>query len=41
MIDLHSIVAFFHKAKWSKLAITDEINRVLGENTISHSTVGE
>jgi hypothetical protein len=40
MIDLHSIVAFFHKVKWTELAITHEINLVLGENTISYSTVG-
>jgi hypothetical protein len=39
MIDLHSIVAFFHKAKWSELTIRHEINRVLGENIISYSTV--
>jgi hypothetical protein len=41
MIDLHSVVAFFHKAEWTELAITHEINRVLGENTIAHSTVGK
>jgi hypothetical protein len=41
MIDLHSIVAFFHKAKWTGLAITHEINRVPGENMISYSTVGK
>jgi transposase len=41
MIDLHSVVAFFHKANWTELAITHEINRVLGENTISYSTVGK
>jgi hypothetical protein len=32
MIDLHSVFAFFHKAKWTELAITHEINRMLGEN---------
>jgi hypothetical protein len=41
MIDLHSVVAFFHKAKWTGLAITREINLVPGENTISYSTVGK
>jgi hypothetical protein len=39
MIDLHSVVAFFHKAKWTERAITHEINRVLGKNTISYSTL--
>jgi hypothetical protein len=39
MIDLHSVVVFFHKAKGTELAITHEINRVLRENTISNSTV--
>jgi hypothetical protein len=41
MIDLHSIIAFFHKAEWTELAITHEINRVLGENTIIDSLVGK
>jgi hypothetical protein len=41
MIDLHSVVAFFHKAKWTERAITHEINRVLGENTISDSRLGK
>jgi hypothetical protein len=41
MIDLHSNVASFQKAKWTGLAITAEINRVPGENTISYSTVGK
>jgi hypothetical protein len=30
VIDLQSIIAFFDKAKWTELAITHEINRVLG-----------
>jgi DNA-binding transcriptional ArsR family regulator len=37
---LHSVVAFFHKAKWTELAITYEMNGVLRENTISDSTRG-
>jgi hypothetical protein len=41
MIDLHSVVAFFHKAKWTERAIKHEINRVLGENTISCWTLGK
>lgn len=41
MIDLHSVVAFFHMAKWTELAIMHEINRALGENTISDSTIGQ
>jgi hypothetical protein len=41
MINLHSVVAFVHKAKWAELAITHEISRVLRENTISYSTVGK
>jgi hypothetical protein len=41
MIPLHSIVAFFHKAKRTILAITYKINRVLGEKIISSSTVGK
>jgi hypothetical protein len=41
MIDLHSIVAFSDRAKWTGLAITQEINRVPWENTISYSTVGK
>jgi hypothetical protein len=41
MIDLHSVVAFFLKAKWPELASTHEINRVFGENIISYSTVGK
>jgi hypothetical protein len=39
MIDLHSVVAFFHKAEWTELAITHEINPVLGEGAASYSTV--
>jgi hypothetical protein len=39
MIDLHSVVAFFQQAKWIELAIAHEITGVLGENTISNSTV--
>jgi hypothetical protein len=34
MIDLYSVVAFFHKAKWTELAITHEINHLLGKYTI-------
>jgi hypothetical protein len=41
MINLHSVVAFFHQAEWTELAITHEISRVLGENTIAYSTVGK
>jgi hypothetical protein len=41
MIDLHSVIAFFHKAKWTERTITHEIDRVLGENTISYSTLGK
>jgi hypothetical protein len=41
MIDPHSVVAFFHKAKWTEHAIIHEINRVLGQNTISYSTLGK
>jgi hypothetical protein len=40
MTDLHSVVAFFQKAKWTGIAIAHETNRVPGENTIGHSTVG-
>jgi hypothetical protein len=36
MIDLHSVVAFFYKAKWTGLAIIQEINRVPGENMVSY-----
>jgi hypothetical protein len=39
MIHLHSVVAFLHEAKWIELVITHEINRVLGENIISSSTI--
>jgi hypothetical protein len=41
VIDLHSVVAFFHKAKWTEGSITQEINHVLGENTVSYSTLGK
>jgi hypothetical protein len=41
MIDLHSVVAFFHKAEWTELVVTHEIRRVLGKNTIACSTVGK
>jgi hypothetical protein len=41
MIDLNSVVAFFHKAKWSELALRHEINCVLGENTINYSAAGK
>jgi hypothetical protein len=41
MIDLHSVVTFFHKAKWTERAITHEINRVLAEDTISYSRLGK
>jgi hypothetical protein len=41
MTDVHSVVAFFHKAKWTERAITHEINHVLGANTISYSTLGK
>jgi hypothetical protein len=41
MIDLHSIVAFFHKVKWTKRTVTREIHSVLVENTISYLTLGK
>jgi hypothetical protein len=41
MIDRHSVVAFFHKAKWTERAITHKINSVLGENIVSYSTLGK
>jgi hypothetical protein len=41
MIGLHSVVAFFQKAKWTVVSITHEINRLPGENTTSYSTVGK
>jgi hypothetical protein len=41
MKDLHSVVAFFHRAKWSELAVGHEINHALEENTISYSTAGK
>jgi hypothetical protein len=41
MIDLHSVVAFFHKAEWTELAITHEINCMLEKNTIAYSTAGK
>jgi hypothetical protein len=41
MIDRHSVVAFFHKAKRTERTITHEINGVLGENTVSCSTLGK
>jgi hypothetical protein len=39
MIDLHSVIAFFHKAKWTELAVTHEIHCMLGENTVGYSAV--
>jgi hypothetical protein len=41
MIDLNSVVAFFHKAKWSELALRYEIYCVLGENAVNYSTAGK
>jgi hypothetical protein len=41
MTDLHSVVVSFRKPSWTELAITHEINRVLGSNTISYPTVGK
>jgi hypothetical protein len=41
MSDLQSVVAFFHKPKWTGLDIRQEINRVPGAKTISYSTVGK
>jgi hypothetical protein len=41
VIDLHFVVAFFHRAKWTERTITHEINRLLGENNISYSTLGK
>jgi DNA-binding transcriptional ArsR family regulator len=40
-IDRHSVVAFFQKAEWTELVIMHEINRVLGENTITYSTASK
>jgi hypothetical protein len=40
MIDLHSVVAFFHKAEWTELATRHEVNRLLGEKTIACFAVG-
>jgi hypothetical protein len=41
MIDLQSVVAFFHRAKRTEFVIIHEINQVLGGNTLSDSTVGK
>jgi hypothetical protein len=41
MIDRHSAIVFFHKAKWTERAITQAINHMLGENNISYSTLGK
>jgi hypothetical protein len=41
MIDLHPVVAFFRKAKSTNDAISHDINRVLGENTIRYLTLGK
>jgi hypothetical protein len=41
MIDQHSVVAFFYKTERTKLAVTHEINHVLGGNTLTYSTVGK
>jgi DNA-binding transcriptional ArsR family regulator len=41
MIDLRSLVAFLDKEKWTELAITRKIDRVLGESTLSYPTVGK
>jgi hypothetical protein len=41
VIDLQSVVASFHKAKWSELALMHEINCVLWQNPINYSTVGK
>jgi hypothetical protein len=38
---MSAAIAFFHKAKWTELAITHEINRVPGQNIINYSTVGK
>jgi hypothetical protein len=37
--DLDSVVTFVYTAKWTELAIMEELNRVLWENTLSDSTV--
>jgi hypothetical protein len=39
MIDLHFVTIFIHKAKWTEIAITHEINCVLEQNIIGYSTV--
>jgi hypothetical protein len=41
MIDLHSVPGFSRKTEWTELAITQEINRVLGQNMIAYSTIGK
>jgi hypothetical protein len=41
MIHLHSVATFFCTTKWTERAIPHEINRGLGENTISDSTLGK
>jgi hypothetical protein len=39
--DSPASVAFFYKPKWTELAIAHEINRLLGENNVSRSTLGK
>jgi DNA-binding transcriptional ArsR family regulator len=41
VIDLQFVVASFHKAKWSELALMHEIDFLLRENPISCLTVGK
>jgi hypothetical protein len=41
MIDLHFVVALFHKTPWTELIIAHEINQVPRENTITHLAVGK
>jgi hypothetical protein len=41
MSGLHFVVAFFHTAEWTELAITHETNHMLGEHIIIYSTVGK
>jgi hypothetical protein len=38
---MYCVGAFFHKTKWAELAITHEINCMLGENAVSSSTLGK
>jgi hypothetical protein len=41
MIDLHHVVAFLNEERKSELEIHNQINRVLGNDTISYAIVGK